>query len=52
MNKIVLSNEEVKRAIKASGRRVMTGHRRRKLVAQLKAQKLAEAMVPPPNNSN
>ena len=39
MNKIVLTNAEVKQAIVASGRRVMTGHRRRKLVAKLKQQK-------------
>jgi hypothetical protein len=40
MSKIVVTNAELKQAIRESGRRVMTGHQRRKLVRLLKAQKL------------
>lgn len=47
MTKIVVTNAELKQAIKASGRRVMTGRRRRKLVHQLKVEKLVVAIVPP-----
>jgi hypothetical protein len=41
MHKVVITDAEVRQALRAQGRRRATGHRFRKVAAQLKAQKMA-----------
>jgi hypothetical protein len=43
MKKVVITTADVKAAMAASGKRTMTGRARRKLVRQLREQKMSKA---------